>query len=148
MITLSGAQIPGGPVLKTSNAGAAPDGDHVQCMAPAPVIGGGCSPYQHLDLDETGRVIKAGPGQLYELFAFNSTAGIVYVKLYNKATAPTEADTPVRVFAVPAGGGINPLFVVGLAFAAGISARCVTEVADSGTTGPSANGCTLGASYA
>ena len=61
------------------------------------------------------------------------------MKIYNKATAPTQSDTPVMTIPIPAGGAANVEFSNGIAFAAGISYRASTAVADNDTGAPTAN---------
>lgn len=50
--------------------------------------------------------VSAVPANLLGFDAGNTAAYWTYVKFYNKA-APTSADTPVRMFALPPGGGIS-----------------------------------------
>lgn len=97
--------------------------------------------YRNISLGTTGQVIKAAPGVIVGWFLSNSGAAAAYVKLYDKATAPTEADTPALTIYLPAGaaanvgpgdGAIGP-------FAAGISARATTGAADNNTGAPAAN---------
>jgi hypothetical protein len=79
-------------------------------------------------------VIKATPGVLGYIAASNVNAAARFLKLYNKATAPTSADTPVATLLVPgaATGGLTTLNLPerGAKFTAGISFRLVTGVAD------------------
>lgn len=50
-----------------------------------------------------GAIVKASAGNLYEITVSNPTATPIYVKLYNKATAPTVGtDVPVLTIPVPA----------------------------------------------
>ncbi|WP_294947672.1 hypothetical protein [uncultured Microbacterium sp.] len=49
-------------------------------------------------------LVVAGDRTLYELTAFNPTATPAYVKLYNKATAPT-VGTDVPVLTIPLAAG-------------------------------------------
>jgi hypothetical protein len=47
--------------------------------------------------------IKGSAGDVFLIQGFNATAGVKYLKLYNKATAPTVGtDTPFVTFALPA----------------------------------------------
>ncbi len=77
----------------------------------------------------TTGVIKASAGQLYSLSAYNSNAGVRYLQLYNKATAPTlSTDTPVMTFPLLATGITHvPLPSVGAAFSTGISWAYTTD---------------------
>lgn len=67
-------------------------------------------------------VVKASAGVLYMLTATNNSASIAFLKMYNKATAPTVGtDVPVMTYLLPAGGGIAvPIPATGIAFATGI----------------------------
>jgi hypothetical protein len=52
--------------------------------------------------------LKASAGQAYSIDVFNVAAYPVYLKLYNKASAPTVGtDTPIATIPVPAGGGYS-----------------------------------------
>ncbi len=109
---------------------------------------GGATPYRFVGLAATGQVVKAAGGRVYGYDLINSGASAAYVKIYNKATAPTQADTPVRTIHVAAGGQRTYTSLVGIAFTLGISCRAVTEVADSGTTAPGANEVVVHIDYA
>jgi hypothetical protein len=69
--------------------------------------------------------LKATSGSLYELSITNLSAAPKFVKLYNKATAPTVGtDVPVRTIEVAANasrdiefGALGKLFTTGIAFA-------------------------------
>jgi hypothetical protein len=67
--------------------------------------------------------VKGSAGTLYTLFAYNNGAGTAYLKLFNKATAPTVGtDTPVMTIMLPAGGGSNiSIPPQGIAFGTGIA---------------------------
>lgn len=65
--------------------------------------------------------LKASAGLVYTLAAHNTTATTKYIRLYNKATAPTVGtDIPVWVIAIPAISSKEIVFDVGLKFATGI----------------------------
>lgn len=58
-------------------------------------------------------VVKASAGNVYQVDVTNLTAGPVYVKFYNKASAPTVGtDTPVLTIPVPATVAGTPPYVV------------------------------------
>lgn len=101
---------------------------------------GGATPFRLLNVGTTGQVIKNGAGQLYELDLSSTDTAVVYVKLYDKATAPTSADTPVFVTMVPIGpaGRVIPI-AVGGQFTNGISVRVSALQADADNTAPGAN---------
>jgi hypothetical protein len=113
-----------------------------------PAIEGGLSIYRNLNLTSTGVAIKGSAGQVYGWYLFNSGAAPVYVKLYNKATAPTVGtDTPVMTIALPAGSGANVLGPIGIPFSLGIGIGAVTGAPDANTTAPSTNQCICNVFY-
>lgn len=99
--------------------------------------------HKDLDLDDTGEVIASSSATLFSLRVDNSanSGTIVYVKIYNKATAATASDTPIYILRVAAAGKIEfPLNMgVGRKFSTGISIRCVTEAGTGGTSSPASN---------
>ena len=99
----------------------------------------GLSTYRSLDLGVTGQVIKSGAGQLYGWYIANNADAARFVKLYDKATAPTGADTPIATIQVPAASAANAFSDLGISFHHGISARASTAIADNDTGAPSAN---------
>lgn len=100
---------------------------------------GGASVWRSLSLLATGLIAKASPGRLYGWHLANNNAAAVYVRIYDKATAPTAADTPVMTIEVPLKSAVSLSIPPGIAFVNGISARATTAVADNDTTAPSAN---------
>jgi len=98
---------------------------------------------------------KGSAGQVYGWYIVNTSAALKYVKLYNKATAPTcGTDTPVITLAIPAasatgiaGAGSNVDFSGGIAFSTGIG-YCITgAVADNDTTAVASNDVILNLFY-
>jgi hypothetical protein len=68
-------------------------------------------------------LVKGAAGQIKQLFAFNASAATKYIRLYDKATAPTVGtDAPVIVIAVPATSSKELIFGdnTGLPFKTGI----------------------------
>jgi hypothetical protein len=61
------------------------------------------TPYHYLSLASTNSTLVAGrQTALYNTTVINTTATIYYLKLYDKATAPTcGTDTPVHTFPIP-----------------------------------------------
>lgn len=91
-----------------------------------------------------GTSVKASPGQVYTIMATNLNAAVRYLKLYNKASAPTVGtDTPVMTLAIPgntAGAGFMlDTGGMGIAFATGIALAITTGIADSDTGAVAAN---------
>jgi hypothetical protein len=113
------------------------------------VGGAGATPYRNLDLGVTGQVLKASAGKLVLLVATNQHASAKrYLKIYNKASAPTQSDTPVMTVPLTAGVTLSLIDdVAGVSFAAGISMRASTAIADSDTGAPTANDVVVNAAY-
>lgn len=97
-------------------------------------------------------VIKATPGNIYQIDIFNKAATVLYVKFYNKATTPAPATDNALlewVIGVPAGQRAFADFSdVGLAFAAGISYATVTGVTDTDAVAVAANDLQVNVAYA
>lgn len=100
--------------------------------------------YRNIDLDETGVVVGALPKSIAYLNASNTHATLIrYLKIYDKATAATNADTPVLTIPLTpiALGGNPPIDLNGydVDFDNGISLRATTGVADNDTGAPGNN---------
>jgi len=119
----------------------------VSKLAAATTGSGGATPYRNTSLGVTGQVLKATTGRVYGWHIINAAASARYVKFYDKATAPTEADTPVLTIKVAATGIDESSSSVGIAFTNGISARATTGLADSDTGAPTANDVLVNAFY-
>lgn len=109
-----------------------------------PITSGGLTPHKTVSAASTNATsVKGSAGQLYEIFCSNVNAAVRYLKLYDKATAPTVGtDVPVWTLAIPggtAGAGFAKTIPMGLAFSLGIAFALTTEATDAGTTGVSAN---------
>lgn len=104
-----------------------------QYVHPVAHTAGGATPYKLVSAASTNATsVKASAGQIYSIAATNSNAAVRYLKLYNKASAPTVGtDTPVQVYMLPAGGGIALSIPVGMAFATGIAFAITSGAADS-----------------
>ena len=92
--------------------------------------------------------VKATGGSLFELSLFNATAATVYLKLYNKASAPTVGtDVPIMTIPVAAGALFNAEFGrLGKRFNLGI-ALAITGAAVATDTTVVAAGAQLAATY-
>jgi hypothetical protein len=95
--------------------------------------------YRTIDTQNTGVVIKSTAGEVGGWYFYNNNASVRYVKLYDKATAPTSADTPKLTIPLPANAGANLVSAAGIDFANGIGIRATTAVADNDTGAPTAN---------
>lgn len=103
---------------------------------------GGWIPYQLVAAASTNATnVKATAGVVGYIVANNVNAAVRYLKLYNKATAPTiGTDTPVMTIALPAGTvTVVPVPVGGIVFNTGIGFGTTTEATVAGTTGISAS---------
>lgn len=114
---------------------------------------GGATPYKYLATaaaDQDSTVVKASAGTLYALTFSAVAASLRYLKIYDKATAPTSADTPKHTLPVPASAGASvslPLPSCGEAYANGIAFRMTTGVADNDAAAVTASDCLVNLSY-
>jgi len=88
-----------------------------------------------------GALIITGTSGVQAFYATNTGATPAFVKLYNKATAPTVGtDVPEMIIAVPAsvsgvpGVAVFPIGYSGLRFALGLGIAVTGAVADTDTT--------------
>lgn len=94
-------------------------------------------------------LVDAGARVLGTIHCINTNAAVRYLKIYDKATAPSEADTPVQVYAIPgnaAGAGFT-LPGIELSLVNGLGYRITTGVADNNTDAVAANEITLNLLY-
>lgn len=79
--------------------------------------------------------IKASVGRLYRILATNTSGAVVYLKLYNKSSAPTVGtDVPVMTIPIPAGQMVNLINdSYGISFSSGIALAVTTGYADADT---------------
>lgn len=114
-------------------------------LSVVPTTSGGCSIYRLLSANTTnGNNIKASAGQVYGWVFTNVNASPRFVKLYNKASAPTVgSDTPVMTLVIPGNatgaGMVAAEFTSGVAFGTGIGVGITTAVADADTGAVAAN---------
>jgi hypothetical protein len=92
---------------------------------------------------------KASAGAIYEISASNMTAAIKYLKLYNKASAPTVGtDVPVLTIPIPANGFVAvPFGELGKVFATGIAFAITGAQAIADTTALAAGDVQLHGTY-
>lgn len=106
---------------------------------------GGATPYKLISAASTNATsVKASVATLYGIQVYNTNAAARYLKLYNKASAPTVGtDTPVKVITIPGstiGAGSNvSIPSVGVAFGTGLAFALTTGAADSDTGAVAAN---------
>lgn len=114
---------------------------------------GGATPYTLTSAATTNATnVKSSAGQIYMITATNTNASARYLKIYNKASAPTVGtDTPILKFLIPgntAGAGTNiPIPDCGIALGTGISFALTTGVADSDTGAVAANEIVINIGY-
>lgn len=118
-------------------------------VAQYPVTSGGGADYHKVSAGSTNAAsIKGAAGQVYGIQGFNLAAYPVYVKLYDKATAPNPAaDTPVRTIALQAGVRADDDIANGLVFALGIGIAIVKGLADNDNTAVVASDCVVDVDY-
>ncbi|MGY3392937.1 hypothetical protein ACVWW6_005528 [Bradyrhizobium sp. USDA 3311] len=76
---------------------------------------------------------KGSAGRLYSIQGYNAATAVRYLKLYNKATAPTVGtDTPVKTLVLPPGGFAFD-WPIGYSFGTGIGYGLTTGSADNDT---------------
>lgn len=104
--------------------------------------------------DTNATVVKAKHGRLRSVSVFSIDATPVYVKFYNKATAPDENDVPVASVECPApataalGSYVSRTYrEPGIDFDAGLAFRIVTGIADNSTGALSASEVVLNLEY-
>jgi hypothetical protein len=133
-----------GPVCATDDVG----GEHYQKLkvvnGQADVAQMGWTPHRLVSAATTNATsVKASAGQIGFIFAINLNAAIRYLKLYNKASAPTVGtDTPIATLPIPAsstGAGFMLTIPSGVNFSTGIAYATTTGVADSDTAAVAAN---------
>lgn len=77
---------------------------------------------------------------LHGWYLFNTNAAVRYLKIYDKASAPTVGtDTPVMTIPIPAGSGANVNMANGIHFENGLAYAITTGVADADTAAVAAN---------
>jgi hypothetical protein len=84
---------------------------------------------------------KGSAGEVFRIMGNNVKASVVYLKIYNKATAPTVGtDTPVLTVPIPASAvfNIDVGGATGFYLGTGIAYGFTTDAADNGTTALSA----------
>ena len=95
---------------------------------------------RNLAIDESGDLIIAGHRECFGWVIANTSQSTLYLKLYNKATAPTVGtDTPALTIPIATGTLSAVEFMGGIEFSLGIGVGATTGVADANTGAPGAN---------
>jgi hypothetical protein len=112
-----------------------------------PVTSGGLSIYRDISAGTAGANAKTSAGQLYGYYLANTGTVTAYFKLYNKASAPGTADTPVLTLPLFGTAAANVAFPNGIEFSAGIGVRVTTGIADTDATTPAGSACIVNLTY-
>lgn len=97
-------------------------------------------PYHNITAASTNFTnVKGSACQCYGLDLSNTSSSAIYVKLYDKATAPGTGDVPKRTIQVPANGTVIRTFPKGLKFVSGFGWAATGAVGDSDNTNIAAN---------
>jgi hypothetical protein len=110
---------------------------------------GGSTPSHTISAASTNSTnIKASAGQIYDGAISNTNAAARFLKLYDKATAPTVGtDTPKRTIQIPANSTVILSWPNGLSFANGIGFGTTTGIADADTGAIGANDLSIDLGY-
>lgn len=93
-------------------------------------------------------VVKATPGNVWGISIINTSAAAKFVRLYDKATAPTVGtDIAYRVIAVAANSSTRVDFANGDSYAAGIGIAITNLIAHNDATAIAANNVQLAITY-
>lgn len=107
----------------------------VGAVVPTATANGSTSSRVNAAASTNATSLKTSAGQIYNIDVFNPAAYPVFMKFYNKGSAPTVGtDTPVWTIPVPAGGGYSKFFPMGKTFSTGIDYAITKLQADSDTT--------------
>lgn len=112
---------------------------------------GVCSSHRHIATADTNlNNVKATAGRIYKIIAGNKTASPLFLKLYNKVSAPVianDASLIIETLMIPANGNLDLNFEIGLYFSAGISYALTGLMTDTDTTALSAGDICLNIQY-
>jgi hypothetical protein len=122
-----------------------------KAVGPDGVAQDGYTPYKLQSAATTNATsVKASAGEIGYIVAFNTSTATKFLKLYNKASAPTVGtDTPVQVLPIPPNGnGFVLAPSGGITFSTGIALAITGAVADGDTTAVAANDVVLSLGHA
>lgn len=102
---------------------------------------GAAIPYHLVSAATTNAtLVQAGATVLTDYYLVNTAASYRYVKLYDKATAPTVGtNTPVRTLGIPVASAANVTFVHPLQFVLGLGFGITVNPADNDATAVAVN---------
>tara|TARA_R100000544_G_scaffold35878_1_gene23562 strand:- start:134 stop:553 length:420 start_codon:yes stop_codon:yes gene_type:complete len=106
--------------------------DYPKAMAVPNQYGfGGLSAHKVISAASTNlTLIKKGGGTVYSITLFNKTNADKHVRLFDKASAPVNADTSLVTYAIPADDSLNISLPIGVEFKLGIGINLTTGSAD------------------
>lgn len=109
-------------------------------VSPQVTSSGGEVPYHNLSAASTNFTnVKGSACQMYGFDLSNTSASAIFVKFYDKATAPGTGDVPKRTIQVPANGTVLRAIPNGLKFTTGFGWAATGGVADNDNTSIAAN---------
>ncbi len=110
-------------------------------VTPVPATSGGPTVARiKLAASTNATSVKASAGQVYGWYLYNNTASAKFLKFYNKASSPTVGtDTPLFTVPLPANGGSNVEYSMGIPFGTGIAYAITGAITDSDTTSTAAD---------
>lgn len=150
-VTVSGSVSLSGGIPAGSNAIGKLNANAGVTIGGVEVVGrttNGMSIYRNIDVDETGVLVKGSAGVVYDLHLMNQGSAARYIKLYDKATAPTVGtDAPVMTVYLVGRSYIELTSAIGWPFSSGIGVGATTGVADADTGAPGANECLVNLLY-
>ncbi len=95
---------------------------------------------RNLDVDESGDCQVSHMCMVFGILATNLRASTLYLKVYDKASAPNQNDTPTLTIPVPSSGTIQIVGGKGgIEFKNGVGLRATTGISDNDTGAPDAN---------
>lgn len=124
-------------------------GTNIGNVGMVPQTSGGLSDYHLISAATTNaQSIKASAGQVFGYELGNNGASDAWVKLYNKASAPTVGtDTPFRTIYLPKGTSKSLHAIGGLSMQTGIAIAITGGAADADTTAVAASQVTVDVDY-
>ncbi len=134
----------GGATFASDDVGGVQYARVKKSVGPDGVAQDGWTPHRLISAASTNATsVKASAGQVGFIYAVNLNAAVRYLKLYNKASAPTVGtDTPIATLPIPAsatGAGFMMPIPDGVTFTTGIAYATTTGAADSDTGAVAAN---------
>ena len=88
---------------------------------------GGLEVHSIISTDSTNLgFIKKGGGSVYAINLHNKASTPAYLRIFDKATAPVDADTPLVTLTIPAVGTLDLELSIGLRFKLGLGFNITT----------------------